>query len=118
MTLPAMMTSCGAIRSAMTPPTSSEDQRRRDLRGQHVGQVGGRAVVASSTANETPTSEKANAAGASTRSASSSRKSRIARTGSRPRAGRQAAPERTREHDKYSDLEGRAGYSIVPGGPG
>ena len=41
--LAAMITRCGAIRSAMTPP-EQEDQRRRDLRGEDVRQVGGRAV--------------------------------------------------------------------------
>ncbi len=44
--------------------------------------------VAASTANETPTSEKVAAIGAITRSASKSRKLRLARTGKRPASAR------------------------------
>ena len=39
--LAATITRCGRMRSANTPPTSGEHQRREDLRGEHVGQVGG-----------------------------------------------------------------------------
>src|SRR6266704_2722563 len=87
MTFAATMTSCGAIRSAITPPMS----RNTSEGAAWAAITYDRSAVdpvAASTANETPTSENVAAIGATRRSASSSRKLRLARTGKRRRSAR------------------------------
>jgi len=87
MTLPATITHCGGIRSAMTPPArvKTMDGVICAARTYERSAVD---PVAYSTANDTPTSENANANGASSRSASSSRKSRYPSTGKRRTSAR------------------------------
>ncbi len=87
MTFAATITSCGAIRSAITPPTS----RNTSAGAACAAMTYDRSAVepvAASTANDTPTREKVAASGAISRSASNSRKLRLARTGKRAASAR------------------------------
>ena len=82
MTFAATITSCGAIRSAITPPTS-----RKTSDGAACAAItydrSAVEPVAARTAKETPTSENVAARGASRRSASSNLKLRLAMVGKR-----------------------------------
>ena len=85
------------------PADEREDQRRRDLRGQHVRQVGGRPGRVEHRERDADQRER-EAAGASRRSASSSRKLRFASTGKR----RISARVNMTEHPILTDGVGAA----------